>query len=355
VEVYTKQNILRRYKTSMELNKTFTNRQLETRDPNHLILVTSAWLKNNADKAALVEAYYDTRADRPTDQNFINKVKSTGYIHTPLFITDVKGVGEVVVAGRQRLKAALALGLPEVPVITHDPSVDLSIELELTENLARSENTVLESAHAFKKALQKGISKEKLSEMVGLSTTQVGNIIMVGELPKFILDLIDKGELGLTAAVQLVKTYGKKAPVGAGLIKVYDEESQKQMKEAVEKMSLEARLAGGGKISVRQARNSKPNSMDELTPRNWKAILEDELLPDDFRALIEVFIGKKAWQIARGEHPDSLYFLCKKEPTPKPKKEKVAKQPKKTKSTQPVQEEAKQESQESFDPAELFR
>jgi len=335
----------------VEMNKTFTNRQLETRDPRHLILINSAWMKAYPDKVADVESYYDKRADRPTDTAFINKVKSTGYVHTPLFITDVEGVGEVVVAGRQRLKAALALGLPEVPVITHDPSVDLSIELELSENLARSENTVLESAHAFKKALQKGISKEKLSEVVGLSTTQVGNIIMAGELPRFVHDLMDKGELGLTAALQLVKAYGKKAPVGAGLIKVYDEESQKQMKEAIEKMSLEARLAGGGnKITVRQARNSVPASADELTPKNWKAILEDETLADDIRALIEVFIGKKSWQIARGENPDSLYFLAKKDPTPKPKKEKVVK-PKKTKSTEPTEE----TKQENFDPADLFR
>lgn len=333
----------------MELNKTFTNRTLETRDPKHLILVTEAWLRNNGSLAALAEPYHDKRADRPTDTTFINKVRSTGYIHTPLFITDVDGVGEVVVAGRQRLKAALALGLPEVPVIVHDPSVDLSIELELTENLARSENTVLESAHAFKKALQKGISKEKLSEMVGLSTTAVGNVILVGELPKFVHDLIEKGELTVTAALQLVKSYGKPAPKGAGLIKVYDEESKKAMETAIQSMSLEARLAGGGnKITVRQARNSAPNSMDELSPKNWKAILEDETLSDDFRALIQVFIGTKSWQIARGENPDTLYFLAKKEPTPKPKKEKVVK-PKKEKTPKA------DTVPEGFDPAELFR
>lgn len=325
------------------------NRELVTRDPKHLVLVTSVWLKQHPELREVAESFYDVRADRTLDNGFLEQVRATGYVHTPLFIADVEGVGDVIVAGRQRYKAAMALGLSEIPCIYHDPSVDLSIELELTENLARSENTVLESAAAYKKALQKGITKEKLAALAGLSETEIYNTILVGELPKFVRDMIDKGELTKTAALQLTKTYGEKAPKGSGLTKVYSEENQKKMKEHLDSMSLEAKLQGGGKrVTVKQARSSHPKAADELVKKNWKAILEDTTIADDFRALIQVFIGEKSWQVARGEYPDSLYFLEKKDPTPKPKVEKEAK-PKKTKS------EKAEAKDESFDPASLFQ
>lgn len=331
-------------------NQKFTNRVLETRDPRQLIVITKTWMKNNGEKSELVEQFYDERAERPLDKTFYEQVKATGYVHTPLFITDVEGVGEIVVAGRQRLNAALALGLPEVPVISHDPGQDLSIELELSENLARSESSVLENAKAFKKALQKGISKEKLALIAGLTETMIYNTILIGELPKFVLDMINKGELTQTAALQLTKTYGDKAPKGSGLTKVYSEESQSKMKEALANMSLEAKLQGGGKrISVRQARSTSAKGVDELSHKNWDALIESEDTPDDYKALIKVFRNKVSWKQARGEYPEHLFWLSKLDPKPKEKKEA---KPKKEKADKPKKQ---KEVEEGFDPAELFR
>src|SRR5882672_5079015 len=328
----------------------FSNRIIEMRDPKKLIIITAVWMKNNPDKRELVEAYYDPRADRGTDEVFNAQVEATGFIHTPIFVTDVPNVGEVVVAGKRRTHTAQVLGFAEVPIIMHDPDTDISIELEIMENEARSESTVLERAVTFKKALQHGISKEKLSAMTGLSPVMVYNTILVGELPKFVLEMVNNGELTQTAALQLVKTYGEAAPKGSGLSKVYSQETQDKMREALANMSLEAKLIGGGKrVSVRQARSTSARGVDEMSPRNWDAMIESEDTPDDYKALIQVFRNKLSWKQARGLNPENLGWLSKKEPAPKVKVPKEPKPSKKEKTkSKPVVD-------ESFDPAELFR
>lgn len=331
--------------------KAFQNRVLETRDPKQLTLITEVWLKKYPEKADIAAPFYDKRADRTLSNTFLNQVKNTGYIHTPLFIADVPEIGEVVVAGRQRLKAALALGLTEVPVIMHDPTTDLSIELEITENEARQESTVLERGHTYKKAIQKGVSVARVAALAGLSQPHVFNTILVSEMPRFVHDMIEKGELSQTAAIQL-KSFGKPAPKMAGVSKVYDDEAQKAMKESLTNMSAEAKLAGGkgGKITVRQARQSSPKGVDEMHPKNWDALIEDSNVPDDYKLLIQVFRGRLSWKQAKSQAPENLDWLTKKDPAPKPKKEKAPKKPK-AKVDVPDTSQAP----EDFDPDTLFQ
>jgi ParB/RepB/Spo0J family partition protein len=277
--------------------------------------------------------FYDLRAERSLDPVFSSQVKAAGRIFQPVSICPVDGIGDVVVYGRQRVRAAAANGFQTVPVTIERDETRAAIAAEISENLARSDNSILENAHAFKKALVQGLTQAEVGALAGVSDVTVLNTIHLGEMPSFVHKMIDKGELSATAALGL-KTFGKKAAKGSGLSRVYDEEAQKQMREFIASLDPEAKLKGGGKrISVKQARSSKPNHVENLTSKEWDAIVADEQCPPTYALLINAVRGKVSWQQARREAEGDLDFLRKITPQPKEKK---TKEPKVKETKEPV-------------------
>src|SRR5687767_9822639 len=117
------------------MNQEFANRTLEVRNPQQLLIVTSEHLTKFPEHRDLLAKYFDKRGDRPVDPDFVESVKSFGAIHTPIFITHVEELQkDVVVAGRRRVRAAIAAGFEEIPVIVHTDEAKLNVALELTEN-----------------------------------------------------------------------------------------------------------------------------------------------------------------------------------------------------------------------------
>lgn len=335
----------------MSLTTEFNNRELEMRDPRKLIIVTAAHLRQYPDQRELLAKYHDLRADAPLDESIAASVKLVGAVHTPVFITQVEGLGEVVIAGRQRVRAALNAGLTEVPVILHSDDQKVNVMLELSENIARRQNTARESAYAFRKALQSGLTQDEVAAMAGVTPANVSYILSIGDMPPIVHKYIEENKLSQTAALSLKKTLGKKAPKGSGLTAIYDE---KEVKATLEKMEESARLEGGnakgGKIKVKQAKNSKPGFVEGLSKKEWEALVQAEDVPEDYKALIEVFIGIKSMAQAKASVPEHLDWLRKIAPQPKAKKvkEPKVKEDKKTKTVTV-------EVEDTTDISELFK
>lgn len=312
-------------------NQIANSNGLQIRNPNNLVVVTEALLKAHPDFREVLAPYHDLRAERGQGgefEVFKAQVASIGRILDPVKIAKVESIGDVVVDGRQRVRAAIALGLASVPVIFEDGSHKNVIQVEMASNLARSENTIVENAHLFKKAMLEGLTVDDIATQAGVSPTTIKNTILIGEMPKEIHKMIYKGEISQTAALSL-QTYGKKAPKGSGAVRIYDEEAKKAMLEAVSNMDAEAKLKGGGKrISVKQARQSASKPVESLTGKNWDALVADESTPIEYALLIQVFRGKLNWQQARQQRPEQLGWLKKVEPAPKPKAEKKPKKEK---------------------------
>lgn len=306
----------------------------EIRNPKTLIVITEAWMKANPDKRDAVEVFHDLRAERGQGgqfEVFKNQVKEVGRITDPIKIVPVDGIGDIVVDGRQRTRAAIALGYTSVPVVIEDENSGNVIALELSSNLARSENSTLENAYAFKKALQKGLSKEKVAAIAGVSVPTVYNTIILGEMPKEVHKMIDSGVLSPSAALQL-KSFGKKAAKGSGLSLVYDDEAKKKIVEHINSLDAEARLKGGtksNKVTIKQARSSKANNVENLTSKEWDRLVELDTTPEDYAVLIRVVRGQINFEQAVSLHPENLGWLHRPE---LPKKEKVVKPKKEKKS-----------------------
>lgn len=317
----------------------------EIRNPNNLLIVSKLYLEKYPEKRQTISKYYDARADRPLDDNFLTQVKNYGSIHSPVFIINHEEFGDVVIAGRQRVRAAIAAGFTKIPVIVFPDDDTNTIELEISENLARSENTPRETYLAVKKALETGKTREEISKIVGCTEAGLHHILLVGEMPDFIPQLITKGHLTTTAAIQLAKSFGKKGSKDSGRIRLYDKDAIKSMKESITSMSEEARLKGDKKITVKQARESKANSIETLSPKEWDSLIEDESVPSDFKLLIMVFRNKLSYTQARNRS-ENLNWLRK---IVKPKAEKKVKEAKVK-----VKEEVEDDSFDDFNPNDLF-
>jgi ParB/RepB/Spo0J family partition protein len=308
----------------------------EIRNPNSLVIVTKALLKQHPEWVEQLSKFYDLRAERSLDPVFSSQVKAAGRIFQPVSICPVDGIGDVVVYGRQRVRAAQANGFQTIPVTIERDETRAAISAEISENLARSDNSILENAHAFKKALVQGLTQAEVGALAGVSDVTVLNTIHLGEMPSFVHKMIDKGELSATAALGL-KTFGKKAAKGSGLSRIYDEEAQKQMREFIASLDPEAKLKGGGKrISVKQARSSKPNHVENLTSAEWMRVAEASDCPENDALLIKAVLGKITWQEARRGADGHLDYLRKIEAPPKPPKEKKVKEPKVKETKEPV-------------------
>ncbi len=308
------------------MNQEFANRTLETRNPQQLLIVTSALLDKHPQHAQLLSKYYEPRADRGIDPTFVEQVKAVGAIHTPIFITYVEELQkDVVIAGRQRVRAAVALGFEEVPVIVHSDEAKLNVALELTENFARSANTKVESAYAIRKALASGLTQEEVATMCGITGAEVTYTLQLGDMPKIVHQYIEKGKLTESAALQIKKAVGKPAPKATGKTALYDE---KEVKAFLEGLDEQVRLSGGTKIKgkhTRAAREGKPNPSDGFNKKDWKAIIGDENVPNPFACLISFFIGDLSLHQARSQAGGHLDWLIKPVHQPKPKKVKEPK------------------------------
>lgn len=320
-----------------DMNQEFANRTLETRNPNQLLIVTTALLDKYPQHADVLSKYFDPRGDRPLDNTFLDQVKAVGAIHTPVFITYVEALEkDVVVAGRQRVRAAIAAGFEEIPVIRHSDEAKLSVALELTENFARSENTAVESAYAIRKALSTGMTQEEVATMCGITGAAVSHILTIGDMPKIVHDYIKKGKLTESAALSIKKAtikradgtegpLGKPAAKATGKTALYDE---KEVKAFLEGLDEQVRLAGGTKIKgkdARAARTGSPSPADAFNKKDWKAIIGDENVPNPFVCLISFFIGDLSLHQAREQSGGHLNWLIKPVHQPKPKKVKEPK------------------------------
>lgn len=305
---------------NMSKQQEFSNRDMEVRDPRKLVVITKAMLDQYPEHRQILEQYYDKRGDRVLDPLFAETVREAEAVIDPIKITHVDTLdADVVLDGRQRRNAAVAVGLQEVPVIVYSDEAEVRILLELTSNLARSENTPVESAHAFRKAMLQGKNQEDIARMCGITGAQVTHILSLGDMPPIVHEWINKGKLTPTAALTLKKAVGKPAPKGSGLTAIYD---AKEVKAHLEGLENAARQAGGAKIKVAQAKNSKSNHADRMTNKDWKAVIADSETPSDYATLIAAVLGDISPAQARQQ---GLLFVKKTVPQPKPKKVKEPK------------------------------
>jgi ParB family chromosome partitioning protein len=123
-----------------------------------------------------------------------------GGILQPLLVTP----DGTVVAGHRRLAAALRVGLADVPVVVRSLSPIEQLEIQLTENLQRSDLSPIEEARAYGHLLDAGATLASIARAVGVPASRVRERLALLDLDVSVQDRVHRGELPLRVGLLLV-------------------------------------------------------------------------------------------------------------------------------------------------------
>jgi ParB family chromosome partitioning protein len=113
----------------------------------------------------------------------------------PLLVRPKGSLFEVI-AGERRLRAAIAAGLPDVPVIILDIGDQEALEIALIENLQRDDLNLMEEAEGYRELAEKfNLTQEKIAQRVGKARATVANMLRLLELPAGIKKMLEGGQI----------------------------------------------------------------------------------------------------------------------------------------------------------------
>jgi ParB family chromosome partitioning protein len=110
-----------------------------------------------------------------------------------------------LVAGERRWRAAQIAGLQTIPALVSAYDDLAALEAGLIENMARENLNPVEEARACATLVQElGLTHQEIADRVGRSASGVSNLTRLLNLSVEILDLMERGELGLRHGLALL-------------------------------------------------------------------------------------------------------------------------------------------------------
>jgi len=110
-----------------------------------------------------------------------------------------------LIAGERRWRASQLAGLKDIPAVIREVNDRQALELAIIENEHRDDLSATESARAYQRLHQEfSLTKVEISQRIGVSRSQVTNLIRLLQLPEAIQTLIDQREIGMGHARPLI-------------------------------------------------------------------------------------------------------------------------------------------------------
>lgn len=102
-----------------------------------------------------------------------------------------------IIAGERRFRAAIEVGLDEIPCIVKEVSDAEAIELALVENLQRKDLSPFEEAAGLKALAETyGYTHEKMAEKLGKSRTSITETLSLATMPEQVRQLCRLADIG---------------------------------------------------------------------------------------------------------------------------------------------------------------
>lgn len=234
-------------------------------------------------------------------QELADSIKQVGLIE-PLIVVD-RGDYYELVAGERRWRAAMQVGLKEVPVKVMDLTDQQILEISLIENLQRENLNPIEEAKAFYRLLTEfDLKQDEVAERVSKSRTAVTNsmrLLKLGEkVQQMVIDeMISGGHARALLAIEdkeeqyniaqrifdeklsvrdiekIVRDYSKKKPAKSAkqvkdkekeLELVYQDMAGKLREKLGRKVTITGKENGKGKIEIEFYDNSDFGNIAEI-------------------------------------------------------------------------------------------
>ena len=154
---------------------------------------------NNLSLAEIVPNKYQPRKnfDEENLNDLVNSIKERGVIQ-PIIVrkSNTDNSKYEIIAGERRWLAAHKAGLREIPVVITDADDLKSLEFAIVENVQRHDLNPLEEAQGYKRLIDEfAYDQDKVSKFIGKSRSYISNSLRLLNLPKEVLDYVEKKKI----------------------------------------------------------------------------------------------------------------------------------------------------------------
>jgi len=154
---------------------------------------------NNLSLAEIIPNRYQPRKnfDEENLNDLVNSIKERGVIQ-PIIVrkSNTNNSQYEIIAGERRWLAAQKAGLHEIPVVVIDADDLKSLEFAIVENVQRHDLNPLEEAQGYKRLIDEfSYDQDKVSKFIGKSRSYISNSLRLLNLPKEVLDFVEKKKI----------------------------------------------------------------------------------------------------------------------------------------------------------------
>ena len=154
---------------------------------------------NNLNLNEIVPNKYQPRKnfDEENLNDLVNSIKERGVIQ-PIIVRESNSENSKyeIIAGERRWLAAQKAGLREIPVVITNADDLKSLEFAIVENVQRHDLNPLEEAQGYKRLIDEfAYDQDKVSKFIGKSRSYISNSLRLLNLPKEVLDYVEKKKI----------------------------------------------------------------------------------------------------------------------------------------------------------------
>ena len=154
---------------------------------------------NKLSLSEIIPNKYQPRKNFDEDNlnDLTNSIRERGVIQ-PIIVrrSNTQNSKYEIIAGERRWIAARKAGLHDIPVVVTEADDLKSLEFAIVENVQRHDLNPLEEAEGYKRLIDEfSYDQEKVSRFIGKSRSYITNSLRLLNLPKDVLDLIDKKKI----------------------------------------------------------------------------------------------------------------------------------------------------------------
>ncbi len=175
-------------------------KEIEIRYENTPLLVDVGAIKTNPNQPRKIFKEKDL-------DELAESIRENGIIQ-PLIVAELENGEYELVAGERRLRASKKIGLEQVPVVVKRATDREKMIMSIIENVQRSDLNCVEEALAYYQLMNEyKLTQEDVAKKLGKERSTVANFLRVLNLPRPVIDLLQKemlsfGHAKILAAVK---------------------------------------------------------------------------------------------------------------------------------------------------------
>lgn len=160
-------------------------KEIEIRVENTPLLVDIGAIKTNPNQPRKIFKEKDL-------EELAESIKENGIIQ-PLIVAELDNGEYELVAGERRLRASKKIGLEQVPVVVKRATDREKMIMSIIENVQRSDLNCVEEALAYYQLMNEyKLTQEDVAKKLGKERSTVANFLRVLNLPRPVIDLLQK-------------------------------------------------------------------------------------------------------------------------------------------------------------------